>query len=59
MRLGDEKHVGVLIFRYQALAEKNNVCAEYQITDVQVVAPPNPQIKPNLAVEPSGTRACH
>lgn len=57
-RVGDEKHVGVRILKYQAVAERNKICAEYQITDVQPTAPPNVQIKPSLVVEPGDTKSC-
>jgi hypothetical protein len=50
--------VGVLIFKYRAVAERNKICAEYRITDVQPVSPQNVQIKPNLVVETGGTRTC-
>lgn len=57
-RVGEEKQVGVRIFKYEAVAERNNICGAYQITEVQVLASPNAQIKPSLFVETSGTRSC-
>ncbi len=57
-RLSEDRGVGILTRRYQAVAKKNGSCAEYQIIDTRPFPPVNPQIKPNLTVEPSGVKAC-
>lgn len=56
--LHEDRGVGILIRRYQAIAKKNNTCAEYQITDTMPFPPANPQMKPSLTVEPGGLKAC-
>jgi hypothetical protein len=53
-----DKYVGVQIAKYHAVAKKNGVCAEYQITDTMIFTLPNPQMKPMLVVEPTGVKAC-
>lgn len=57
-RLSEDRYAGVLILRYQAVAKKNNNCAEYQIVDTVAFPPMNQQIKPSLTVEPQGVKPC-
>src|SRR5262249_25893920 len=54
-RVGESRSPGVVILRYQAAARKNGACAEYKISDTIVFPPPNPQLKPSLVVEPTGS----
>ena len=53
-RSSREREIGILTQRYQAVAKKNNTCVEYRIIDIIPFPPVNTQIKPSLAVEPSG-----
>ena len=56
-RTADEKLIGVMVTKYQAVAKKGGVCAEYGITNT-LPLPPNVQIKPSLVVEASSVRSC-
>jgi hypothetical protein len=57
-RLGEKRSPGVTTFEYQAIAQKNGSCADYQITDTMPAPPPNPQMKRIVVVEPSSVTAC-
>jgi hypothetical protein len=57
-RLSEKRAPGVMFLEYQAFARKNGSCAEYRIVETLLTAPPNPQIRPGLAVEPEGVKAC-
>ena len=58
-RINQERSPGVITVNYNAVAKKNDLCAEYHITDTMVPGTtPNIQIKPILVVEPSAVKAC-
>lgn len=57
-RLSEDRGVGILTRRYQAVAKKNSTCAEYHIIDRGPFPPVNPQSKPSLVVEPSRVTNC-
>ena len=57
-RVSQERYVGVWRDKYQVLAQKDSLCAHYQITDTKPVPPPNVQIKPMLIVEADGVQVC-
>lgn len=58
-RVSQKKDFGLVTTRYQVFAAKNGQCAQYEITDIFPYPPANPQIKPSLAVYPTGTAPCH
>ncbi len=57
-RISQKRFPGIRILKYHAVAKKNAMCADYQITDTMPFGPPGPQIKPILAVDLNGVRAC-
>jgi hypothetical protein len=57
-RISEKRSPGVVTLKYEAVAKKNGLCAEYQITDTMTFPPPNPQMPPILVVDPNGVRAC-
>jgi hypothetical protein len=54
-RVGESRSPGVVTLRYEAIARNTGACAMYQVTDTIVLPPPNPQLKPVLAVRPTGS----
>jgi hypothetical protein len=57
-RVSEKRTIGVLTRQYGAVARKNGLCAQYQITDTISLPPVNVQIEPSLAIEPSGVKSC-
>ena len=57
-RSGQRRTPGVITLKYNAVAKKNESCAEYAITDTMPSPPSNPQIKPILVVDLLGVKAC-
>jgi hypothetical protein len=57
-RVTEKRTIGILTRQYRAVARKNGLCAQYQITDTIPLPPVHVQIKPNLVIEPSGVKSC-
>jgi hypothetical protein len=56
-RIGQQRSLGIMTLKYEAVARKNGSCAEYHITDTMPFQP-NVYMKPTLVVDPGGVKAC-
>lgn len=57
-RISEERSPGVITLKYVAVAKKNGLCADYQITNTMTFPPPNPQMPPILVIDRNGVKPC-